>query len=109
MEIQAKDVHEKLTEQAVNFLDVRRADEVQTTGIIAGAQWIPLDQLDEEVQSINSAKQGPLVIYCAGGVRSLAACKILQAHGFTQTQSMAGGLMAWMQQGFAVVPYVEEA
>src|SRR6478672_11107313 len=41
----------------------------------------------------------PLVVYCAGGVRSLFAAESLQQLGYTDVTSMAGGFNGWKSVG----------
>ena len=41
----------------------------------------------------------PIVLYCAGGVRSLFAAKTLEQMGYSERASMTGGFQAWKSQG----------
>ena len=41
----------------------------------------------------------PVVLYCAGGVRSLFAAQTLAAMGYTEPISMKGGFQAWKTEG----------
>jgi len=41
----------------------------------------------------------PLVLYCAGGVRSLFAAQTLQEMGYTNVKSMSGGFQGWKSAG----------
>nr|MDQ3043769.1 molybdopterin-synthase adenylyltransferase MoeB [Chloroflexota bacterium] len=43
----------------------------------------------------------PVVVYCAGGVRSAFAAKSLQDLGYTDVVSLAGGFNAWKESGGA--------
>jgi molybdopterin/thiamine biosynthesis adenylyltransferase/rhodanese-related sulfurtransferase len=76
------------------LLDVREAGEVETARI-EGACWIPLGDLERRSSEIAEWKGRRIVVHCHAGVRSLAACRILQAQGFAQAESMAGGIDAW--------------
>jgi molybdopterin/thiamine biosynthesis adenylyltransferase len=42
----------------------------------------------------------PVVLYCAGGVRSALAAKTLDEMGYTDVASMSGGFQQWKTQGF---------
>ena len=44
-------------------------------------------------------KTAPVVVYCAGGVRSAFAAKTLQELGYTDVVSMAGGFGKWKDEG----------
>jgi len=41
----------------------------------------------------------PLVLQCAGGVRSMIAASLLQAHGITEVANLTGGYSAWLKAG----------
>ena len=41
----------------------------------------------------------PVVLYCAGGVRSLFAAQTLAEMGYTDVASMKGGFQAWKGAG----------
>jgi adenylyltransferase/sulfurtransferase len=52
-------------------------------------------RVEEAVQN----KARPVVVYCAGGVRSAFAAKALQELGYTDVVSLAGGFTAWKGTG----------
>lgn len=84
------------------LLDVREKDEVRT-GYIDGAVAIPRGFLEFQVAGkIHDAAQD-VVVYCAGGARSLLAAQALRSMGYTQVSSMAGGITRWKDAGYAVV------
>ncbi|MHC5020925.1 MAG: rhodanese-like domain-containing protein, partial [Planctomycetota bacterium] len=39
----------------------------------------------------------PILVYCAGGVRSAFAAQTMQALGYTDVTSMLGGFGAWRE------------
>jgi rhodanese-related sulfurtransferase len=84
---------ETMVADGVRLLDVRRADEV-AAGVIPGAQWIPVDELPERVGEL-TRDQAPMLIYCAAGVRSAAACEYLTEQGFDGLWNLAGGFSSW--------------
>ena len=74
-------------------LDVRTAGET-ASGMIAGAMWIPLDELEARVGEV--PKDGrPLLVYCAGGERSAAACEFLSRKGLRELFNLQGGFSSW--------------
>ncbi len=81
-------------------LDVREPDEYQE-GALAGAIHIPRGHLESQVEGRIIDKQTPVVVYCAGGVRSAFAAQTMQQLGFTNVESMDGGFGRWKDEGRA--------
>lgn len=73
------------------LLDVRFA--VEKVAADLGGPLIPLPELEERWKEIPEG-DGPLVVYCHHGVRSLHACHFLQAVG-VQAMNLRGGIDAW--------------
>ena len=89
---------------AAVLLDVREADEFHA-GHIAGAINIPRGLLEFKLSADPElcARDLNNLLYCkTGGRAALAACA-LQAMGYRQVQSLAGGLDAWLAAGKAQV------
>jgi molybdopterin/thiamine biosynthesis adenylyltransferase/rhodanese-related sulfurtransferase len=80
------------------FLDVREQDEHEQ-GTIPGAVFIPRGHLEAQVENRLTDKDQPVVVYCAGGVRSVFAAETLQQLGYTDVASMAGGFGRWKNEG----------
>ena len=86
------------------LLDVREADEFQA-GHIPGAINIPRGVLEFKLSNDPAlcARELNIVLYCkTSGRAALAACS-LQAMGYRQVQSLAGGFDAWNAAGKAQV------
>jgi molybdopterin/thiamine biosynthesis adenylyltransferase/rhodanese-related sulfurtransferase len=81
-------------------LDVREPDEYDQ-GALPDAVHIPRGHLEAQVESRLLDKTAPVVIYCAGGVRSAFAAKTLAELGYTDVVSMAGGFGKWKDEGRA--------
>jgi molybdopterin/thiamine biosynthesis adenylyltransferase/rhodanese-related sulfurtransferase len=79
-------------------LDVREKDEWRE-GHLEGAVSLPRGFLEIKVESTVPDKSTPIIAYCAGGVRSLLAGKILKEMGYQDVASMAGGYGAWKNRG----------
>jgi molybdopterin/thiamine biosynthesis adenylyltransferase/rhodanese-related sulfurtransferase len=94
---------QSLIANGAQILDVREADEVEQ-GIIPGAVHIPRGFLEMRVEELIPRKDEPVVVYCAGGVRSAFAAKALQELGYAEPVSLIGGFGAWKSNGlpFAV-------
>jgi sulfur-carrier protein adenylyltransferase/sulfurtransferase len=84
--------------QGTVVLDVREADEYEQ-GAIPGAVHIPRGTLESSVEGRLSDKSAPIVIHCAGGVRSAFAAKTLTELGYENVVSMAGGFNKWKDEG----------
>jgi molybdopterin/thiamine biosynthesis adenylyltransferase len=81
-------------------LDVREADEYEQ-GALPGALHIPRGFLELQVEGKVPDKDTPVVVYCAGGVRSALAAESLQQLGYSNVASMAGGFGKWKNEGRA--------
>ncbi|MDQ3401472.1 MAG: molybdopterin-synthase adenylyltransferase MoeB, partial [Chloroflexota bacterium] len=81
-----------------SLLDVREADEVEQ-GIIPGSVHIPRGFLELRIEDAILDKDGPVIVYCAGGTRSVLAAKTLTDLGYTDVSSLAGGFTAWKGEG----------
>jgi rhodanese-related sulfurtransferase len=79
-------------------LDVREPDEFDQ-GALTGVVHIPRGHLEAQVEARLADKTVPVVVYCAGGVRSAFAAKTLQELGYADVYSMAGGFSRWKDEG----------
>lgn len=82
----------------ITLLDVREKDEFRD-GHLAGAVSIPRGFLDLRVEEVVPDRGTPLVLYCAGGTRSLLAGRTLKEMGYENVTSMSGGYGAWKGAG----------
>ena len=85
---------------SATFLDVREQDE-HDAGTIPGAIHIARGFLESQVESRVADRGAPVVVYCAGGMRSAFAAKTLAEMGYTDVVSMAGGFGQWKNEGRA--------
>lgn len=79
-------------------LDVREPDEYEQ-GALPGALYIARGQLESNIEGRVPDKATPIVVYCAGGVRSAFAAKTLAELGYTDVVSMIGGFNRWKDEG----------
>ncbi len=79
-------------------LDVREPDE-HAEGALAGAIHIPRGHLEAQIENRISDKDAPVVVYCAGGVRSAFAARTMQELGYTDVVSMESGFGRWKDEG----------
>ena len=97
-EIDTAAAADKLSAGGVSLLDVREPDEYDQ-GAIPGSLHIPRGHLEAQVEAKLTDKSQPVVVYCAGGVRSAFAADTLQALGYSNVLSMAGGFGKWKDEG----------
>lgn len=86
----------------VILLDVREKDEVRT-GYINGAISVPRGFLEMQVTGQIPDRDQDVVVYCAGGVRSLLAGRVMREMGYQNVSSMAGGITQWKEAGYPIV------
>jgi len=84
----------------VTIVDVREDSEWEQ-GHLPGALHISKSYVEQEIEAAVPDRDRPVVLYCAGGVRSLFAGQTLQALGYTNVRSLAGGFQAWKSSGHA--------
>jgi molybdopterin/thiamine biosynthesis adenylyltransferase/rhodanese-related sulfurtransferase len=82
------------------ILDVREPDEYQE-GALPGAIHIPRGHLEAQIENRINDKTTPVVVYCAGGVRSAFAAKTMNELGYETVESMDGGFGRWKDEGRA--------
>jgi molybdopterin/thiamine biosynthesis adenylyltransferase/rhodanese-related sulfurtransferase len=96
-EIDTAAASERIAAGAV-VLDVREPDEYDQ-GALPDAIHIPRGHLEAQVEGRLLDKNAPVVVYCAGGVRSAFAAKTLQELGYADVLSVAGGFGKWKDEG----------
>ncbi|HEV3368902.1 MAG TPA: molybdopterin-synthase adenylyltransferase MoeB [Acidimicrobiales bacterium] len=97
-EVDPPEAEEILARGGTTFLDVREPDEYEQ-GALPNAVHLPRGHLEFQVEGKLPDKDGPIVVYCAGGVRSAFAAKTLGDLGYTDVQSMTGGFNKWKDEG----------
>ena len=78
------------------LIDVREPDE-HAKGTIAGAVTMPRGILERDIDQVTSDKNRKIVLYCAGGLRSVLAAQSLKSMGFKDVISLSGGYRGWVQ------------
>src|SRR2546430_6699694 len=108
-EVSVQEVRDKLNpDNGFTLLDVREGDEWEQ-GHLDKAIFLPRGFLEVKADKTLTEKNQPVVVYCAGGVRSALAAKTLQDLGYSNVYSMRGGFNEWKNNGFPfVTPRSEE-
>jgi molybdopterin/thiamine biosynthesis adenylyltransferase/rhodanese-related sulfurtransferase len=84
------------------LIDVREKHE-WSEGHIPGALHVPRGFLELQIEEAVPDKSKQVVLYCAGGVRSLIAGSTLQQMGYDNVISMTGGFGQWKGSGLKFV------
>ncbi|MEY2747066.1 MAG: hypothetical protein RL112_2108, partial [Planctomycetota bacterium] len=93
-EIDAREAALLLEAGSARFLDVRTKGEM-AAGIVPGARLVPVDELEERWREL-PRDGGTLVVYCAAGGRSAAACEFLAGKQHPgRLLNLSGGFSAW--------------
>jgi len=82
----------------VTLVDVREQYEWDA-GHLPGALFVPKSNLESRIEAAVPDRDTKLVLYCAGGVRSLFGAQTLRDMGYTDVASMSGGFQAWKAAG----------
>jgi molybdopterin/thiamine biosynthesis adenylyltransferase len=102
-EVSVQEVRDRLNpDNGFTLLDVREGDEWEQ-GHLDQAVFLPRGFLEVKADKILPDKSQPIVVYCAGGVRSALAAKTLQDLGYTDVYSMRGGFNEWKNNGLPFV------
>src|SRR5467141_271899 len=83
------------------IVDVREKDETDA-GMLPGAKPVPRGFLELRIEEAVPDHGADVVLYCAGGTRSLLAARTLQDMGYAHVRSLAGGFSAWKDAGLPV-------
>ncbi|MGA8202930.1 MAG: rhodanese-like domain-containing protein [Woeseiaceae bacterium] len=87
------------------LIDIREPDEFRR-GYIPGAVLLPRGLLEFEIHGLVGrlcrdpalpVEDQAIVLYCGTGGRSALAAQTLEAMGYRNVKSMAGGIVAWAQ------------
>ncbi|CAG8735409.1 30294_t:CDS:2, partial [Racocetra persica] len=119
-EITPKELHASLnsntstiTKPNIILIDVREKDE-QLRGIIPTAIPLPRGVLERDIErkvvsidEVNSETSRNVILYCAGGLRSIMAAESLIRLGYKKesVKSLKGGYDEWKKSGFQVMDY----
>jgi molybdopterin/thiamine biosynthesis adenylyltransferase/rhodanese-related sulfurtransferase len=88
----------RLAAEGVTLVDVRETPEWEE-GHVPGALHVPRGFLESRIEAAVPDRDRPVVLYCAGGVRSALAARQLQELGYTEPISMSGGFQQWKTEG----------
>src|SRR3954453_22344043 len=98
-EIDPTEVRDGLSNGVV-LVDVREGEEFERERI-PGAVHVPRGYLESRIEGAVSDRDAHVVLYCASGQRSaLAADTLQELLGYTNVESMTGGITLWKDRGY---------
>ncbi len=101
-EIEPFEAAEEIEGGDVVLIDTREPHEYQEAHLENG-KLVPPGLLVDEIGAAAPDKSARTILYCRSGNRSAIAAAQLQERGYDNVASMAGGILAWQEQGFPVV------
>jgi sulfur-carrier protein adenylyltransferase/sulfurtransferase len=101
-EIEAFEAAQEIEGGDVVLIDTREPHEYQEAHLENG-KLVPPGLLGDKIATAAPDKSARTIIYCRSGNRSYKAAEQMQRLGYTDVASMAGGILAWQEQGLPVV------
>ncbi len=101
-EIEPFEASEEIGAGGVVLIDTREPHEYQEAHLENG-KLVPPGLLGDEIGAAAPDKSARAILYCRSGTRSYKAAEQMQALGYEDVASMAGGILAWQEQGLPVV------
>jgi molybdopterin/thiamine biosynthesis adenylyltransferase/rhodanese-related sulfurtransferase len=83
---------------SATIVDVREDSEWEQ-GHLPGASHVSKSYIEQQIEAVAPNRDEPVILYCAGGIRSLFAAQTLAEMGYTNVASMSGGFQAWKGAG----------
>ena len=101
VEISAQELKQQVENgKQLTVVDVREREE-WVQGHIPNSVFIPRGYLELQIEQNQPDRDAPVVVYCAGGVRSALAARNLKEMGYTNVISLIGGFNGWKNAGYA--------
>ncbi len=98
-EISAQELKQRMQAgEDLTVVDIREREEF-VQGYIPDAVFIPRGHLELQIEQHQPDREQPVVVYCAGGVRSALAARNLKEMGYENVISLIGGFNGWKNAG----------
>ena len=101
-EIEPFEARQEIEGGDVVLIDTREPHEYQEAHLEDG-KLVPPGLLADEIATAAPDKSARTILYCRSGNRSYKAAEQLEALGYADVASMAGGILAWQEQGLPVL------
>ncbi|WP_394826297.1 rhodanese-like domain-containing protein [Pendulispora albinea] len=98
--VSPQQANELISRGEVEVIDVRDANE-WSTGHLAGARLVPLDQFRANPKA--ALPRDGVLFVCAAGVRSQTAARVAASLGFTKIYNLNSGTRGWAKAGLPLV------
>src|SRR5262249_15141234 len=100
-EIQPFEAAEEIEGGDVVLIDTREPHEYQEAHL-EGGKLVPPGLLADQTEEAPPDRSARTILYCRSGNRSGTAAAQMQELGYTNVASVAGGILAWQEQGLPV-------
>src|ERR1700742_5386488 len=97
-EIEPFEAAEEIKGGDVVLIETREPHEYQEAHL-EGGKLVPPAMLADQIETVAPDKSARTIVYCRSGNRSGIATAQMQAMGYTNVASVAGGIIAWQEQG----------
>lgn len=98
-DIQIEELKKRMDDgEKLTIIDVREEYEFDEFNI--GAKLIPLGELPDRLDELDSFKNQEIILHCRSGARSGRAKEYLLSEGFTNPRNLIGGMIAWQSAGY---------
>jgi rhodanese-related sulfurtransferase len=103
-EVTVDDIKARLDRnEKFHLIDVREESE-WAKDHLPGAIHLGKGILERDIEQRIPDPAAPLVLYCGGGFRSALAADNLRKMGYTNVESMDGGIRDWRAKGYPLTP-----
>jgi molybdopterin/thiamine biosynthesis adenylyltransferase/rhodanese-related sulfurtransferase len=100
-EIEPFEAAEEIKGGDVVLIDTREPHEYKEAHL-EGGKLVPPGLLADEIEAAAPDRSARTILYCRSGNRSALAAAQMQALGYDNVASMAGGILLWQEQGLPV-------
>ena len=101
-EIEPFEAQAEIEGGGVVLIDTREPHEYKEAHL-EGGKLVPPALLAEQITTVAPDKSARTLIYCRSGNRSAIAAAQMEALGYQNVASVAGGILLWQEQGLPVV------
>lgn len=84
------------------LIDIREPFE-HASGVVQGAQLLPMSQLGARLAEIPTTPDKPVLLICNTQNRSSTTLKALRERGYPHVRYVQGGMSEWTRRGWPVV------
>lgn len=99
LEVSPREVADAIAQGVPMLLVDCRRDDERAFCSIEGSRHVPMTRTVEWIEELREDRDDdpppPIVVFCHHGVRSMQVVGLLQAAGFADARSMAGGIDRW--------------